>query len=154
MWRGSWYSPIVSVVSICLLWLIPLYACLQIGVLCWRTRSESSDLNCCGLTANPNRIVVVLLQLRCLRRCIMKLACWTSARSEVLGQCSKNWIWWTCLGSPPALEWFFYIYIYKYIHLIVSQQNLADAGLRAWSRLELSILVEVLRDSPCRHSCR
>ena len=29
-------------------------------------------------------------------------------------------------------------------------QNLADTGFRDWSRFQLGILAEVLRDSPCR----
>ena len=33
-------------------------------------------------------------------------------------------------------------------------QDFTDTVLHAWSRFQLCALVEVLRDSPCRHSCR
>ena len=33
-------------------------------------------------------------------------------------------------------------------------QDLTGTVLQAWSRFQLCTLVEVLRDSPCRHSCR
>ena len=51
-WCESWRSPIVSVVSICLLWMNLWWVCLPIAVLCWRIWSESSDLNWCCHAAN------------------------------------------------------------------------------------------------------
>ena len=33
-------------------------------------------------------------------------------------------------------------------------QDLTDTVLQAWSRFQLCTVVEILRDSPCRHSCR
>ena len=51
----------------------------------------------------------VVVQLRCLWRCVMKFACWTIARLEVRSQCvqmvldvSGFLIRWTGLESPPA----------------------------------------------------
>ena len=51
-WCESWRSPIVSVVSICLLWMNLWWVCLPIAVLCWRIWYESSDLNWCCHAAN------------------------------------------------------------------------------------------------------
>ena len=84
VWCASWCWPEVSVVSMCLLWMIQLRECLPTAVLCWRIWFESLDLNWWGHKADPNQHDVwvihdvyrtsafvylrVLLQLRCLRR--------------------------------------------------------------------------------------
>ena len=120
----SWCWPALSVVSICLLWMILLWECLTAAVLCKRIWFESLDLHWCGHKANPNQhdvcvihdalqdfclYLFVLLQLLCLRKCIMKFVRWIIVRSEVHNQMSTNgswcfriWVWWTGLESPPA----------------------------------------------------
>ena len=104
MWCESWFSPVVSVVSICLLWMIlflcgclpiccvvPTYLIWIIGFRLMRSQSKSKLTLC---VRDTWRIVgllpsFVLLQLRCLRRCIMKIASWIIARSEVHSHCRQ-----------------------------------------------------------------